>query len=294
MLPVMALAFLLAAPQTGPAHDRAFWQAIVEHQYAPPGDDAVAPLARELSQMLASPDPQLRDGFGYSILAVWIKTQRVPVDTLRTLTAEWSANLTQQIGSAGTDAVFRRSFSALMLSEVVAFDNEHPFLDAAAARALLSQAIAYLQAERDLRGFDPDKGWCHSAAHTADLLKALASSPHFAAADQGLVLDAIARKMREASVVFTFGEDERLARAVLPIIKRRDFDLEAFAAWVKGAMPPRTAASLTDPAFFRARQNVINLFAKLEVLLSVQDESATTPPMRAARDVLRARLKTLF
>jgi hypothetical protein len=298
MLPVMALVFLAiaaAAPQSAaPVHDKAFWQSIVDNKYEPPSADAVAPLLRELSQLLASPDPLLRDRYAASIIAAWIEQHRVPVDMLRPLTQEWSANLTDRIGSVGTDAVFKRSFSALMLTELVAADVDRPFLEPNDYRRLLTQTLDYLQAERDLRGFDAEKGWAHSAAHTADLLKWLARSPRFSRPDQRPVLDAIARKMREASVVFTHGEDERLARAVLAIVKRPDSDADGFDAWVKGSLPPRTATSLQDPAFFRARQNIVNLYAKLEVLLSLEDESTATPQLRSARDALRAALKRLF
>lgn len=297
-----ALALSLAAPQTGSApatHDKAFWQAIVDHDFAPPTPDAAVPLARELSTYVASPDPVLRDDLCYTILVDWMyKKHLIPPDVVRSIAAEWQANLRRDIGSVDTDAVFRRSFSALMLSVVAAMSVEGtpPSFDASAdeIHALLASALEYLQAEKDVRGYDPQKGWMHSAAHTADLLKFLARSKHFTVADQHAVLDAIGRKLREAPVVFTHGEDERFARTILSIVRRSDFDQPAFTTWLKDALPARTPDSIRDPAYLRGRQNVTNLFAKLEVLLSLEDEAAITPPTRAARDGLRASLKRLF
>jgi hypothetical protein len=304
------VAMQAASGSAAVSHDRAFWRSIVQHDYAPPTavssetttpDPAprepapVEPLVRELAGYLASPDPELRDAFGYSILTAWILQQpRVPPDIVRQLMAEWSANLRQDIGSTNTDAVFRRSFSVLMLSVVVAHDNAAAFLDAAEAQALLAAALAYLHDERDLRGYDARKGWMHSAAHTADLLKFLARSRFLAAADQRRLLDAIALKMRESSIVFTDGEDGRFARAILSIVNRTDFDVDSFTDWVTRStpVPPRTA--LPDPAVLRARQNVVNLFAKLEILLMLQESEASAPAVPAARDALRAALKTLF
>jgi hypothetical protein len=294
MLPAMAVLLVLAQAAPPAAHDAAFWQSIAAHDYAPPAGEDVVPLARELSQLLASPDPQLRDEFGYSILTAWITRHKLPPDVIKSLASEWSANLGFHIGSTGTDDVFRRSFSALMLSVVAATDNEQPFLDAAEFRALLQSALTYLEAERDLRGYDAKTGWAHSAAHTADLLKFLARNRRFTIADQRLVLDALAQKMREASVVFTHGEDERMARAVLSIVRRTDFDADGFGTWLKDSLPARTAASVRDPAWLRGRQNLTNLYAKLEVLLSVEDERTTTAPMRSAREALRAVLARLF
>jgi hypothetical protein len=44
-------------------HDRAFWQAIVKNQYAVPERESADSMAEELSGLLASPDPELRDDF---------------------------------------------------------------------------------------------------------------------------------------------------------------------------------------------------------------------------------------
>jgi hypothetical protein len=79
---------------TSPAErDRDFWRAIVKTDYAVPANESVVPLARELSGMLASPDPELRDEFGYSILAAWIHEKKlIEPATLRELIAEWTKN----------------------------------------------------------------------------------------------------------------------------------------------------------------------------------------------------------
>lgn len=303
---VVASVLLLATPGTlataataaadQPSHDTAFWQAIVKNEYVPPDADpkSVAALARELADFVSSPDPLWRDEFGYSILAAWITNKEiVPPDVMRELTARWSANLTRDIGSTNTDAVFRRSFSALLLSVIVAQDNTKPFLESGEVRALLAAALAYLRDERDIRGYDAQHGWMHSAAHTADLLKFLARSRYFTAADQPVLLDAIAHKLREAPEVFTHGEDGRFARAALSIVQRKDFDADGFTAWIARATPPRIRTALPDPALLRAHQNITNLFAKLEILLTMS-EDASAPGVQRSRDALRSAMRTMF
>lgn len=282
-----------AAPAAVVQHDRAFWQSIVKNDYAPPAVGAIEPLVHELSSYLASPDPELRDEFGYSILTAWIYQKHlVPAALTRTLMNEWAKNLSRDIGSTGTDAVFRRSFSALMLSTVVATDNAETFLSSDEVRSLLNVTIAYLSDERDVRGYDPKNGWMHSAAHTADLLKFLARSRYVTVQDQPLLLGVIERKLRDTPEVFTHGEDERFARAILSIVNRKDFDPTGFADWVTRATPTRPTQSLPNPAWLSGRQNVTNLFAKLEILLTLQDPAAAGTP--AARDALRAALKKLY
>ena len=142
-----------------------------------------------------------------------------------------------------------------------------------------------------VRGYDPQKGWMHSAAHTADLLKFLARSKHFTVADQHAVLDAIGRKLREAPVVFTHGEDERFARAILSIVNRSDFDRTAFKSWTTQAKPPRLPEKFT-PAQLSGAQNSKNLLAKLLVLLTA--DAQPSEAVQFARDSVRAALEGAF
>jgi len=284
-------ALLVQAPPQAAPHSKAFWQSVAMHDYAlPPGGDLPA-LVAELEGFLASPDPDLRDEIGYSTLAAWIYQKRiVEPPLLRTLVGDLLRNLRQGIGDRESDGVFHRSFSALTLSVVVARDNAAPVLSAEDFGRIEAAALEYLAAERDLRGYDPQKGWMHSAAHTADLLKFLARSGHLAPADQTQLLDAIARKLATAPTVFTHGEDERFARAVLSIVNRADFDRAAFGAWTSRMRPARLPAK-PSPADLAGAQNVKNALSKLEVLLATGPDSE---PVAAARDAVRAALKDLF
>ena len=151
----------------------------------------------------------------------------------RALVARLSANLRRGIGESGTDSVLLRSFSALDLSILAALETADPALDDAGYRQLLDDALAYLRDERDLRGLEPRVGWIHATAHTADLLKFLARDPRFTPADQVRLLDAGWAKMTAPGTpVFTHAEDERLAAALLSVVRRPDFDGSALDAWL--------------------------------------------------------------
>jgi hypothetical protein len=274
-----------------PDHDVAFWRAIAHDHYTPPRGSDIPALAEELTGLLSSPDPELRDEIAYSTLTSWVFQQKLlDAAALRTLSARLLANMTRGIGDRDTDSVFGRSFSALVLSVVVARDNADPFLDADDWHRIEAGALAYLAAEQDVRGYDAAKGWMHSAAHTADLLKFLGRSRHLDAAGQRLVLDAIAQKLTTASVVFTHGEDERFARAVLSLTSRKDFADAAFTAWLQQTRP--AVPEHPSVAQLRAAQNWKNLLAKLEVLLS--NDPQPSDAAVAARTSLRATLKTLY
>jgi Protein of unknown function (DUF2785) len=274
-----------------PAHDAAFWRTIARDHYRPPANTTAATLSDELIDMLASADPEQRDDIAYSTLASWIYQQKLlDAAALRPIVGRLLANLTRGIGERDTGTVFGRSFSALVLSAVVARDNADPVLDAAAWRTIESAAFAYLSAEQDLRGYDPEAGWMHSAAHTADLLKFLARSRYVDAPGQRRYLDAIAAKLASAAVVFTHGEDERFARAVLSLVARADFDAAQFDAWLQRTKP--AVPEHPTVAQLRAAQNWKNLLAKLEVLLS--NDPQLSEAAGTARTSLRAALKPLF
>jgi len=280
-----------AAAAAAPGHDVAFWRAVARDHYTPPANTTAALLTDELVDMLASPDPEQRDDIAYSTLASWIYQQKLlDAAALRPIVGRLLANLTRGVGERDTNTIFARSFSALVLSVVIARDNVDPVLDAAAWRAIESAAFAYLSAEQDLRGYDAATGWMHSAAHTADLLKFLARSRYVDAPGQRRYLDAIAAKLTSAPVVFTHGEDERFARAVLSLVARADFDAAQFDTWLQRTKP--AVAEHPSAAQLRAAQNWKNLLAKLEVLLS--NDPQPSDAAATARTALRAALKPLF
>ena len=279
------------APQSA-AHDKAFWRAVAANGYAVPPGQSVPALVQELSGYLGSPDPEMRDDIAYSTLAAWIYRQKiVPVDGRRSLLATWTANLQRNVGERGTDTVFLRSFSALSLGLLAILDNEAPYLEKSEFDALLNAALRYLEAERDTRGFEPSHGWMHSVAHTADLLKFLSRSRHLQPAQQALVLKAITTKLGAIDGVLTHGEDERLARAVLSIAARPDFDEAGFRSWAASLAPPKPAAEPT-PASLAANQNRKNLTVSLFAVLST--DTRTLPTLQSARTIVLAALKTMM
>ena len=102
-----------------------------------------------------------------------------------------------------------------------------------ATGACVDDALAYLRDERDLRGLEPRVGWIHATAHTADLLKFLARDARFAPTDHARLLDAAWSKLTgPGTPVFTHAEDERLAAALVSVVRRDDFDPPSLDPWL--------------------------------------------------------------
>ena len=280
-----------AAPALTPAHNGQYFRDIAAHHFSvPPGASALA-LAQELTPWLASPDPELRDTLAYTILDVWIRHGQLTNTELLTLLPPMQHNLTAAIGESGTDSVFKRSFSALALASFAERDLQQPFLSPAQYRDLLASALAYLRDERDTRGFDPTKGWIHSTAHTADLLAALARNPHFTAFDQQALFTAVEQRLHSAGHVYTFGEQDRLAVALLCVITRDDFQLTNFQKWLDFVQQDGIVwqKSPPDPVELALFENHTYL---LEALLArMPTQTPLSPAATQARDAARAALR---
>ena len=228
---------------------------------APPAGTTAAALVPELVGYLGSPDPERRDHIAYEVLATWIKSKRLTDDECRALVTTLVANLD------APGSVFQRSFSALVLAELVRRDREAPLLADDARRAVLAAVRAYAERETDLRGYTGATGWAHAAAHTGDLLAQLARSPAFTDADRALVLDAVAALVaRTHGQRFAHGEDSRLAPSVIFAAKLGvpADAIPAFVAKLRAPLAtPGTAAF--DAGLYYAQRNARDLLVTLYV-----------------------------
>lgn len=246
-----AVALLLALPAAAepPVHDRAFWTALAAREFAVPEGESVCSLAFEAADLLFSPDAQLRDGIAFESLARWIwRDGRVPPPDLERLRVRLQAGLGKELGTEGTDSAFGRSFSGLGLSILAAVDLKTPWMSQAAFDDMLGASTRYLTSEKDVRGFVPGRGWVHATAHTADVLKFLGRSPRLTPAGQAKVVEAVAARLRTAGVVFAWGEDERLAQALISLTLRKDFDPKPFEAWFASLAAENGALWKNGPA----------------------------------------------
>ncbi len=286
----LLLFFLTTLGATAQEHDKAFWRALLGADARRPTADEVVQLLPELSGMLGSRDSELRDDIAYTLLAQWLQKDAdpaVPVAQRRQLLAQWTTAMAEA-PRGGPDAVVRRSFSVLCLGLLVALDNQDPWLEQSEFDRILSNAITYVTVETDPRGLDAEVGWVHALAHTADLLKFCARSRHLSAADQGAILTAIGGRLAKTTTPWVFGEDERLARAVLSLVARDDFDDRAFAAWLRASCTPdRNGWATVDGAM--RENNRRHLVTTLHALLTVDPRD--TASIEKGRDLVTARLK---
>jgi len=219
--------------------DRDFWASIAKRDYKIPEGHTLEELTKVLFGYLGSADPELRDDIAYIVYANFLKREMYSKEEIRAHVNELVYNLTRGIGEAATDTVFLRTFSILLLAEIVYQDNKSPMLDEEQVHLLLEKGLWYLDAEKDPRGHIPIKGWAHALAHAADLMLVLGKNRFTSQLDHKNILEGIAKKLiNSTNWVYIHGEDERLANAVTAIFQRSLISQEYLKKWFKSFTEP--------------------------------------------------------
>jgi hypothetical protein len=268
----------------------AYWQQVAAADHRVPTDRRLDDLTAELTTMLGSTDPDLRDGVAYPVLATWIE-RGVYDDLLAGLGDGMAAGMTIGLGQVGTDTVFRRSFSTLILAECIDRDNKAALVPPTKVLEWGDRVTTWFVREKDTRGFVPGKGWAHTVAHGADALGCLARSPHFWIHELTVLLDVIAdRLLLPADAVFTAGEPDRLAAATMTVLRRNLVPLGVVEPWVArltataAAEPPLSA----DPFLRRGNAEAFLRALHLQLLLSGDSPEIRSDLLLVLGDALRA------
>jgi hypothetical protein len=168
-------------------------------------------------------------------LEQWIHRGYYTAADVKNMVSLLGQNLREDLGAVDSDSVFLRSFSCLVLAELVFEDASRGYLLGAEVLRLLEEVLAYFPAERDLRGYIPEKGWAHAVAYGADLLWVLSRNKHIGVDDLPRILRCLSSKIApEGAAVYVWNEDERLARAVLGVLHRNVVPLPALETWLAG------------------------------------------------------------
>ncbi|MEP6894150.1 MAG: DUF2785 domain-containing protein, partial [Chloroflexota bacterium] len=186
----------------------------------------------------------LRDDIAYGVYANWLKREIFTKEELRADIDKLLSNLNKGIGETESDTVFLRTFSVLLLAEIVHNDNKKPLLEKNQIQTILSKGLWYLDAEKDPRGHIPVKSWAHALAHTADLMLVLGKNRGIDKEDLENILHAIAKKLvTSTNWIYIYGEDDRLASAVITIFKRDLLTVSDIKHWLESLTSPDLAGS---------------------------------------------------
>lgn len=231
----------------------------------PPSD--AGPVAEALLEHFGSADPRIRDTLAVTLMDRLIEEDRLTlgerVALLRAALDE--GHLFLGIGESGTDRVFRRSFSVLLVPMVLGSDRGGALSQDLVVWAL-DRVLAYSRMERDWRGYVPGKGWAHAVAHTADALGIAGRHPKTPGSRAPDVLSAI-HDLATIPYPLGYREDDRLALAAYQILQSGRLRAEAIQDWLDTFQFPTgsdeqaktlagaNAEHVLRSLFFRFRQN---------------------------------------
>lgn len=223
----------------------------------------------------------LRDQLIYSSFTHWIGE-----DVITNEQAVWLLRQTHQrnllfggIHEPQNDAVYTRTFTALLLTSLIARDAQSPFMTAEMRAHLFEDATQYLQLEKDLRGLT-EHGWAHAFGHGGDLLYYVCYHPKF---PTRLIPQALAGISHGIMLPngFTAGEGSRLDNCLVALLAQDRITESQLLNWLRGV---RGVIALTaDQSLqFDQKNKLINLCVSLAYKLRF--ESLTTPRLSAWLD----------
>ena len=227
------------------AADKAFLRSIAGNAYKLPGDLDHFVFLKALVQNFASTDAQLRDELTYMILAHAVideESSHVLSTSQREellLTCVDSDHLFYGIDESGSDSVFMRSFSLLIVAALLFADAKRRQLSEGVTRQAHVALMRYAKEERDWRGYIQGKGWAHAAAHLSDALDECAQNRYMLMPDREAVMQTLTH-LATLPVPLCYEEDDRMAFAAYRVISNKLVDEAFLETWVESFFVSRT------------------------------------------------------
>lgn len=210
-------------------------------------------------------DPELRDELIYTTFANWIEeesyfTSEELKSLLNTILSD--EFIFYKIGSDDDDSVLRRSFSILLVDPILCRHLDKNFLDEEMILRTKDCLLRFFSEEKDLRGYDKEKGWVHTIAHAADGVHALINCKGINEDIYKEIMTAIENKMLEGKEIFSSEEDERIVVIIYnDIISDKLLSEQYMCNWIEGLS--KFVEIKDRMTRFRAKVNIKNLIRSL-------------------------------
>lgn len=238
-------------------------QSIKANEYKIPAETNVHELVLNMMSNIGNTDPVLRDDLIYTIFAFWImRTETIDeyIPEIVNLLIDEN-HLFYKIGESGTDSIFTRSFSALLLPPIIIAHRKTNIFSKDVVMKIYDRLTKYYSQEKDLRGYVQDKGWAHAVAHGADALDDIALCSEIDKEQLLHILEIIKTKFCIDSYVYINQEDERAVTAINGIFSRGLLKQVDFFNWIRSFSTIEKTDSYLDNSYLKT--NVKNLLRSL-------------------------------
>ncbi|WP_394219855.1 DUF2785 domain-containing protein [Halobacillus trueperi] len=193
-------------------------QPIKENDYTLPEGQNLQELTTMMLQKIGSVHPVLRDDLIHTIFTTFIERGHYTNEQLKNiLQSVLNKNyLFYRIGTSKKeeDAVFKRSFSVLLIPPIMEKHRHSPFLKEEEVHRVWDHLKKYMQQEKDHRGYVKDKGWAHAMAHAADAIYSVAACDEITK-EEILEMLPVIRGQFLIDHPYLFDEEERMVTAVM-------------------------------------------------------------------------------
>lgn len=179
-------------------------------------------LVQSMMLHIGSLDSELRDNLIYGSFYELIHEKNLLEHSLLTdLLKECLNNLLcKGIEEGESDLVFTRTFTSLLIALILFRENADDFLSEQIIADCKDKVLAYLAAEKDVRGYVPVKGWAHSVAHMADAIDELVKNPKLNRATYIEIVNALWNAIFQENYAFIHNEDERILVPIFTMLEQ--------------------------------------------------------------------------
>ncbi|EHD1577702.1 DUF2785 domain-containing protein [Listeria monocytogenes] len=250
-------------------HDSNIFNTLKQNNYILPKDpDASNEIIDTMLSYLSSVDSELRDNIAYNIFSEWLVGQdNLTTDQKRRIYnyAVNKNNLLFKINIIDSDAVFQRSFLALIIALLLENNKVRNFLTNNEIRKILNLLIELLEKEKNTHSFIEEKGWAHCIAHTADALDELIYQRTISEIDVKKIMTAITFFYKTNPNILTGEEDERLSNILITALFEQKINIEEVKNWLN-SLSEAIPNHLPEIPLINIKQFTQTLLIKLTVL----------------------------
>ncbi len=226
-------------------------------------------LALDLVACLGSKNSELRDGIAYESLTYWLRNDALSRNSKLSLLT----NLTSNLIDARMETSLVRSFSALILAELLRADAQESFMSDVQRDHLLAVTVKGLEKEREFRGLVDDIGWIHPIAHLSDILWRFALHPQTNSDQIDQILESVATKVAPPKASYHFNESDRLARVISTVIRQSNISDEKMANWLTQFETPKSMEKWSHA--FQTPAGMAELHNTKQFLRALSDQLTT-------------------
>ena len=241
-------------------------------------DDRIPELTPEVRQEMlreiGNSDSYLRDQLIYGSFGKLIFSNQLnPAEIQVLLEAVVQEDyLFYGLGEFGTDSVFTRSFSSLVIAAIIEYDIEKKVVEQDLVQHTVHNVIHYMMKEKDTRGFIEGKGWAHAVAHGADALDALAKHPFLKKEDIGQILHVVQHCLCKR-VDYLDEEEEWLANIIVSLLENQNVEQDT-QTWIEeltGMVETRLDENVGSIDAYHTKRTVKNFLKAVYIMLNSKE-----------------------